>query len=68
VEGLPTFTEYAPSAPGTVTAALALPAAAPMPETQYKVNLQPIKTVDPDGTVEVHVGLSDFEDYKGHRA
>jgi hypothetical protein len=75
VDGLPGYTQYAaaaavplPSAPGTVTAALGLPAAAPMPETQMGNLLEgkPIKTVDGDGTVEVHVPLGDFPDYHGH--
>jgi hypothetical protein len=79
VDGLPGYTEYAPaapaapsavlpSAPGTVTAALGLPAAAPMPETQMGNQLEgrPTRTVDADGTVEVHVPLGDFPDYRGH--
>ncbi|MDR3613209.1 MAG: hypothetical protein P4L53_06565 [Candidatus Obscuribacterales bacterium] len=81
VDGLPGYTEYAPaapaptapsavlpSAPGSVTAALGLPAAAPMPETQMGNQLEgrPTKTVDGDGTVEVHVPLGDFPDYHGH--
>jgi hypothetical protein len=57
-----------PSAPGTVTAALGLPAAAPLPGTQLENELlnKPVQTVGPDGTVEVHVPLGDFPDYHGH--
>ena len=60
VDGLPAYSGLAPSAPGSVTADLALPAAAPMPGTQIKVNGQPTKSVDEDGVVEVHVPLGDF--------
>jgi hypothetical protein len=57
-----------PSAPGTVTAALGLPAAASLPGEQLGNELEnkPVQTVGADGTVEVHVPLGDFPDYHLH--